>query len=272
VDRYLALLGVERPAPGLDGLRRLVRAHVQAIPFENSASLLRRHAAGSGPVPPIDPDALLAAWEARRCGGVCFEHTEMFGRLLAGLGHDVTPIAGEISFPGSHQALLVGLDGERWLVDVGNGAPFLEPIPLDRPLEIQRLGLGYRFGAHPEVPGVWVQERAMEGGWTPYCRYLLRPQAPEDREAAYQRHHRPRETWVTNSMVLIRSGEDEVVVFRNGEEERHTPRGKLSARVEDPAGWARLPAALGLPALPIREVARAWAAINGQPLPRGLRG
>jgi N-hydroxyarylamine O-acetyltransferase len=272
VDRYLSLLRIERPAPGLDGLRRLVRAHVQAIPFENSPSLLRRHAAGTGPVPTIDPEALLAAWEERRCGGVCFEHTEMFGHLLVGLGHDVTPIAGEISFPGSHQALVVALDGTRWLVDVGNGAPFFEPVPLDRPFEIQRLGLGYRFGAHPDVPGVWVQERAMEGGWQPYCRYLLRPQAPEDREAAYQRHHRPRETWVTNAMVLIRSCEDEVRVFRNGDEQRYTPQGKRSSRVEDPEGWARLPASLGLPALPIREIAHAWAAINGQPLPGGLRG
>jgi N-hydroxyarylamine O-acetyltransferase len=269
-QRYLSLIGVEQGPPGLDGLGRLVRAHVRKVPFENSASILRRHEAGAGPVPPLDPEALLASWEAGRAGGVCFEHTEMFGRLLLELGYDVTPIAGEISFPGSHQALVVDLGRARWLVDVGNGAPFFEPFPLDRAFEVQRVGLGFRFGVAPDHADVWVQERALEGGWKPYCRYLLRPQAPADRDIAYQRHHRPRETWVTNSIVLIRSGEEEVLVFRNMDQHRYTPDGKVSARVEDAEGWARLPGLLGLPAFPVREVARAWAEINGQPLPRGL--
>jgi arylamine N-acetyltransferase len=270
VNRYLSLIGVEKEAPGLGPLRWLVRAHVQNVPFENSASLLRRHETGSGPVPVIDHEALLAEWEARRAGGVCFEHTEMFGRLLAELGYTVTPIAGEISFPGSHQAIVVDLGGARWLVDVGNGAPFFEPIPLDRPLEIHRLGLGYRFAVDPADPGVWIQERAVEGSWKAYCRYILRPQSPQDRDVAYQRHHQPRDTWVTNSIVLIRSREEEVLVFRNMDLHRYTTRGKLSSRVEDPEGWARLPEALGLLAFPVRDVACAWAAINGEPLPRGI--
>jgi arylamine N-acetyltransferase len=269
-SRYLALIGVEQEAPGLDGLRRLVRAHVQKVPFENSASLLRRHAAGEGPVPQLDTETLLGSWEAGRAGGVCFEHTEMFGRLLVELRYSVTPIAGEISFPGSHQALLVELGGARWLVDVGNGAPFFEPFPLDRPFEIERFGLGYRFDVDPDDPGVWIQERALEGGWHPYCRYFLRPQSRVERETAYQRHHRPRATWVTNSIVLIRSREEEVLVFRNMDQHRYTADGKVSVRVEDPEGWARLPGLLGLPALPVRELAEAWAAINGQPLPKGV--
>jgi N-hydroxyarylamine O-acetyltransferase len=270
MGRYLSLIGVEQEAPGLDGLARLVRAHVQKVPFENSASLLRRREAGAGPVPPIDTESLLVSWEVGRAGGVCFEHTEMFGRLLVELGYAVTPIAGEISFPGSHQALLVDVGGARWLVDVGCGAPFFEPVPLDRRLELHRVGLGYRFDVDPDDPGVWIQERALDGGWKPYCRYLLRPQSSADRETAYQRHHRPRDTWVTNSIVLIRSREEEVLVFRNMDQHRYTPDGKVSERVEDAEGWARLPGLLGLPAFPVLEVVRVWAAINGRPLPEGI--
>jgi arylamine N-acetyltransferase len=270
VRRHLSRIGVDEPSPGLAGLRRLVRAHVQAVPFENSNSLLRRREAGEGPVAGLDPDALLDSWEARRSGGVCFEHTEMFGRLLRELGFEVTPIAGEISFPGSHQALIVALEGARWLVDVGNGAPFFEPVPLDRPFAIERLGLGYRFHVDPGDPGIWIQLRAMEGGWMPYCRYLLRPQSPEDREAAYQRHHRPRETWVTNSLVFIRSREEEVLVFRNMDQHRYTGEGKSSCRVVDAEGWTRLPALLGLPGFPVRDVVRAWAEVNGESLPKGV--
>lgn len=269
VRRYLALLRVEHAAPGLDALARLVRAQVLTVPFENTAALFRRAAAGTGPVPPLDPEALLASWEARSAGGVCFEHTEGFGRLLVELGYPVTPVAGEISFPGSHQALLVEVGGARWLVDVGNGAPFLEPVPLDRPFEIRRAGLGYRFRADPEHSDVWLQERALEAGWTPFCRYQLRPQAPADREIAYQRHHRPRETWVTNAIVLTRTGEDEVISFRSGDQVRHRPAGKVAERVESTAGWAQLPALMGLSALPLAAAIRAWTVINGQPPPAG---
>jgi N-hydroxyarylamine O-acetyltransferase len=269
VNRYLALLGVEHPVPSLEGLRRLVRAQVLTVPFENSGSLLRRQAAGTGPVPPLDAEALLTAWEERRAGGVCFEHTEAFGKLLAELGYPVTPIAGEISFPGSHQALLVEVGGARWLVDVGDGSPFFEPIPLDRTFEVRRAGLGFRFRADPADPGVWLLERALEGGWKPFCRFWLRPQSPADREVAYQRHHRARETWVTNAMVLVRCHEDEVVSFREFKLTRFAPGGKVADPVDEPAAWARLSDLAGLPALPLSAAARAWAAINGRDVPKG---
>ncbi|GEJ58856.1 arylamine N-acetyltransferase family protein [Anaeromyxobacter diazotrophicus] len=269
VSRYLALLGVEHAAPSLEQLRQLVRAQVLTVPFENSGSLLRRQAAGAGPVPPLDPEALLAAWEQRRAGGVCFEHTEAFGLLLAELGYPVTPIAGEISFPGSHQALLVEAGGARWLLDVGEGSPLLEPIPLDRAFEVRRAGLGFRFKSDPADAGVWLLERALEGSWKPFCRFWLRPQSRADREVAYQRHHRAGETWVTNSMVLVRCHEDEVVSFREFKLTRFTPAGKATAPVEAPGAWARLPGLAGLPALPLPAAARAWAAINGRALPAG---
>jgi arylamine N-acetyltransferase len=269
VRRYLALLGVEEGAPTLGRLGRLVRAQVLTVPFENSGSLLRREAAGAGPLPPLDPEALLAAWEARSAGGVCFEHTEAFGRLLAALGYAVTPIAGEISFPGSHQALVVEAGGARWLLDVGEGSPFFEPIPLDRTFEVRRAGLGFRFRADPADAGVWLLERALEGDWKLFCRFWLRPQSPTDREIAYQRHHRARETWVTNAMVLVRCREDEVISFRDFRLTRYAPGAKVAEPVQDPAAWARLLDLAGLPALPLPAAARAWAAINGREVPTG---
>jgi hypothetical protein len=40
---------------------------------------------------------------------------------------------------------VVELHGRSYLADVSNGAPFFEPIPLDRTVEIRRFGLAYRF-------------------------------------------------------------------------------------------------------------------------------
>jgi arylamine N-acetyltransferase len=271
VRRYLALLGVEHPAPALDALARLTRAHLLRVPFENVSAILRRRAHGSAPVAPLDEEDVLAGWEARRAGGVCFEHAHLFGRLLDGLGYEVQPVAGDIAFPGSHQALAVRLAGARWLVDVGNGAPFFDPIPLDRPLELRRPGLGWRFGPDPSDPDAWIQERGVDAGWSRFCRYRLLPAPDAEREAAYQRHHLAGETWVTASLVLIRCTEDEVLTFRDGELTRFAADGRRVERLEDPAGWARLPDAFGLPALPLAEAARAWASITGRPPPPGVR-
>ena len=64
------------------------------------------------------------------------------------------------------------LDGQRYLVDVGNGAPFLEPIPLDREFEVRHAGLRFRFRPAPDA-NVWLQDRWIEDGWQLFCRYLL---------------------------------------------------------------------------------------------------
>ena len=147
VQPYLDFLGLAHEAPGLDALTRLTRAHVLRVPFESVTSVLRRSGSPVGPVPPLDADVLLDAWIAGRSGGLCFEITHVFGRLLDALGYRCHPVLAFITFPGSHQAVLVELDGRRYLVDAGNGAPLFEPTLLDGTVEVSRFGLAYRYRA-----------------------------------------------------------------------------------------------------------------------------
>ncbi len=258
VRRYVAFLGVDHPRPSASALARLTRAHLHSVPFENVTSLLRRRAHPGQPVPPVEPETLLGNWEQRRGGGLCFEVAESFGRLLAALGYRVHPVLGYISFPGSHQALLVELDGERRLVDVACGAPFFEPIPLDRITEIRRAGLAYRFQLD-EATGDWRQDRRIDGAWVPFCRYALRPPDPSEREAAYQRHHTPGESWVVGTLTLIRCEEEQVFVLRDEELSHFTNGGKRTERVSEPARYAQLASEVfRLPALPIADGLAAW--------------
>src|SRR5688572_24543195 len=104
-DRYLVLLGVEREAPGVAALTRLVRAHVVTVPFENVTALLRRRDHPTGPVPPMDLDHLLDTWEQRAGGGICFELAAMFARLLTSLGYDIYVMLAQVSLPNGHQAI-----------------------------------------------------------------------------------------------------------------------------------------------------------------------
>jgi arylamine N-acetyltransferase len=216
-------------------------------------------------VPPIDGDEILAGWEQGRCGGVCFEAAELFGRLIRALGYRVGPTMGLISFPGSHQALVVELGGTRYLVDAANGAPLLEPIPLHGNVEVRRAGLAYRFrpGA---VATEWLQERFIDGAWVLFCRYSLEPASRAEQEAAYQRHHTPGETWVTGSLTLIRCEERAVFVLRDAEFSHYTEGGKTREQVSEFSRYAELAREVfRLPGLPVADGMAAWRENTASP-------
>ena len=87
---------------------------------------------------------------------------------------------------------------------------------------------------------------------------------PEEREAAYQRHHTPGQSWVVDELRLIRCEDDAVLVLRGTEFSHFTPAGKRTEHVAHPADYVRLAReAFRLPALPMEEGVRAWAALAG---------
>jgi arylamine N-acetyltransferase len=254
--RYLALLGLDAPdAPSLDWLRRFGAAHLRAVPFSNVTAIQRRHAAAADTVPAINHEAQLSAWEERTGGGVCFEVAEMVSKLLRELGYDVHVVLGQITFPASHQAVVVRLREGPYMVDLGCGAPLPEPIPLIRESEYHVAGLSYRF--RPDLASMTcVQDRLIDGEWTVFCPYDLRPADEEVREAGYQRHHIPGETWVIGSITLVRyfDADGEVIVLRDGRFTRYRPDGKQSLEVVEDADYERhVREDVRWPELPVRE-------------------
>lgn len=252
IRRYLDLLGVDVREPDLVSLAQLTRAHLWRIPFENVTSILRQKANPSGAVPGVDFDAVLDSWVDARAGGVCFEITPMFGRLLSGLGYRVHLVMADASFAGSHQALVVELGAARYLVDVGNSAPLFEPVPLDRVFEVSYAGLAFRFRADEREGDLWTMDRLIDGTWTPFMRYHLGPATAEAREAAYQRHHTPGQSWVVDGLRIMRCAQDEVQLIRDGRLTRFTTAGKHVEQIQDRAGYVRIIAdVLGMPSLPV---------------------
>jgi N-hydroxyarylamine O-acetyltransferase len=256
VDRYLALLGVTHPEPSLDALTVLIRAQFRAVPFENVTSLLRRLAHPDRPVPPVDPEALLASWEAGRGGGVCYEISTMFGSLLQALGYEARQVLAQISFPDGHQAIVVTLDGARYLVDVGTGSPIFRPIPLEGTEELHHAGLSYRFRPGDE-PGYWQQDRLIDGEWTRFTRYDLGQPTEERRIAAYQRHHTFGESWVVDTLRMVRCEDDAVYSATGNELTSFTPQGKRTERLTSLAAYERIAGLFHAPNLPLAEAMRA---------------
>ena len=88
--------------------------------------------------------------------------------------------------------------------------------------------------------------------------------SPAERDAAFQRHHVPTESWVASTLTLIRCEEDRVSVFRNGELTRFKDEGKHAEPPASPAECGRIAAEVfGLPNLPIAEAHRALSGRTG---------
>jgi N-hydroxyarylamine O-acetyltransferase len=153
---YLRRIGWTGPVrPDAATLAGLHRAHLAAVPYENLDIQLGRPLS-------LDPAALHDKIVRRRRGGYCFELNGSFGLLLRALGFAArwawaATVAREGERPGAerwgnHLVLLVAVDGTEWLVDVGFGDGFLEPLPL-RPGSYRQGP--FRYGVRREADGVW---------------------------------------------------------------------------------------------------------------------
>ena len=130
VDAYLRRINLpSRPAVDLDGLTVLMRAHLEAVPFENLDVF------DGVPVSTEVADAFDKVVRRGR-GGWCFELNGAFAALLGELGFDVTLLGAAVLVNGptvviDHLMLEVTLD-RPYLVDVGFGEAFVAPIDLNR--------------------------------------------------------------------------------------------------------------------------------------------
>ena len=130
VERYLARIGFDAAvAVDLETLTALQRAHLSTVPFEN---LHVYHRLGVR----TDTDWSIAKIVDQGRGGWCFENNGAFGALLEALGFDVLRLDAAVLLDGpntvvDHLALEVALD-EPWLVDVGFGESFTQPLALNR--------------------------------------------------------------------------------------------------------------------------------------------
>ena len=182
--------------PTAETLRALQVAHLFAVPFEN----LSIHA---GEPIVLDEDALFGKIVENRRGGFCYEANGLFAGLLRALGFDVTMLAAGVAKRDGgfgpdfdHMTLMVTL-AERWLVDVGFGESFLEPLLLDsRDQQVQGAGA---FRILEDDPYLILQRRDDAGDWVPQYRFTLQPHTFADYEQMCHFHQTSPESHFTKA-------------------------------------------------------------------------
>lgn len=196
VERYLSRIGFVAPAVStLDALRSLHTCHLLSVPFED----LTIHSGGQVQLQlPLLYDKIVK----QRRGGFCFENNGLFSWLLTQLGFQVTLVAAQVKStltgyygpPFDHMTLIVSLEGQRWLCDVGFGVPaFSVPLSLETSAPQER---GHRVYRVREGTGMcfleWQKEenRGADGDWTEIYKFTYEPRCLEDFTEMCQYHQR----------------------------------------------------------------------------------
>lgn len=201
IQAYLDRIGYRGPqTPAAGTLRELQLAHLQAVPFEN----LSIHA--HQPIV-LDDEALFDKVVVRRRGGFCYELNGLFAAFLRALGFQVTMLsAGVARADGTfgpdfdHMALLVTLE-ERWLVDVGFGDSFREPLRLDERGE-QPEGLRtYRIDGDGGHLLLLLRRDGPEEPWKPQYRFSAKPHEYPDYAGMCHFHQTSPESHFTRQTV-----------------------------------------------------------------------
>lgn len=191
-------------APTAATLRELQVAHLLSVPFEN----LSIHS--SEPIV-LDDEALFTKIVERKRGGFCYECNGLFAALLRALGFDVTMLSAEVanaaggfSEPFDHMTLMVKLD-QRWLVDVGFGDSFLEPMLVDERSEQVQGPRVYRILADDNY---FLLSRRDNEEWEPQYRFTLQPYQYQDFAAMCRYHQTSPKSHFTQGRVCSRATTD----------------------------------------------------------------
>ena len=203
---YFGRIGyVAEPRVDLATLHALHRAHLLAIPYENLDIQLGR------PVG-LDAQAAFDKIVTRGRGGWCYEMNELFAAVLEDIGFKVTRVAGAVMREamgdivlGNHLVLLVSVDGEPWIADVGLGDGSLDPFVLRAgPFSVE----GYRFGL-ARLDRLWWRFRNHEQGSARSFDFIPEPSLPGVLAAHCEwQQTAPESTFVMNLVVQRFTGQE----------------------------------------------------------------
>jgi N-hydroxyarylamine O-acetyltransferase len=191
--------------PTAETLRALQVAHLLTVPFEN----LSIHA---GQAIVLQDDTLFTKIVTNRRGGFCYEANGLFAALLSALGFNVAMLSAEVANEAGafgpafdHMALLVHLE-QRWLVDVGFGDSFLEPLLLDERGEQQQGSRTYRI--IPDADYLILMRRDGSEEWKAQYRFTLQPHTYADYAEMCRYHQTSPESHFTRARICSRATEE----------------------------------------------------------------
>lgn len=217
LDAYFDRIGYRGArSASLDTLRELHALHPAAMPFENLSPLL-------GLPVPLDAASVEAKMVRGGRGGYCFEHNLLFQLALDALGFRTRALGARVLWgppaevlpPRCHMLLLVDVQDEPWLVDVGFGGVTLpEPLRLLTNVAQRTTHEAFRIDALDERE--YVLHVCLNGAWKPVYRFDLVEQLSADYKVAnYFVSTHPDSVFVNHLLAARIDGDRRYTLFDN---------------------------------------------------------
>ena len=207
LDAYCRRIGYEGPRePDVATLRELHRRHATAIPFENLHTLMGERVA-------LDPQSLERKLIHAARGGYCFEQNRLFAVALESLGYAVESLSARVVFnhedeplgPRTHMVLLVHVDGQTYVCDVGFGGLTLTgPLLLETDIEQATPHETFRLARSDSI---YSLQAKLGGKWRTLYLFDLQPQLPIDFEVANHYVSTHRDSFFRTTLMAARPAE-----------------------------------------------------------------
>ena len=239
LNAYFERIGYGGPAtPRLETLREIHRLHPQAIAFENLDPLLHWPIA-------LDVRSLQHKLVTQRRGGYCYEHNLLLKHALERIGFRTAGLAARVLLnlpedslrPRTHMLLLIDIEDELWIADVGFGgmtltAPLrlVEHVPQSTPHEPFRL---------LRLSGDYALQAEVGSEWRTLYRFDLQEQVLPDYElTSWYLSNNPQSHFVQR-LIAARTAPQRRYALRQNELAIHELNGETTRRVLKSAGELR---------------------------------
>lgn len=161
---YLARIGfIGEIKPDIDTIRKMMRCQIFSVPFENLD-------VQAGKSISLIPEEIVEKIVTRRRGGYCYEVNGIFAMALESLGIAyrfvaARPMVYPVRRPKTHMAILLTLDAEEWLCDLGFGSHGIRyPLRMNQlDCEIQQDGDVFKLSKNPN--DCYLLQTISEGKW-----------------------------------------------------------------------------------------------------------
>ncbi|PSN13518.1 arylamine N-acetyltransferase [filamentous cyanobacterium CCT1] len=230
LEAYFQRIGYEgsRP-PTLATLQGIHLRHPQAIAFENLSSFL-------GHSVDLELSSLVQKLVYGDRGGYCFEQNALLRSVLTTLGFAVTGLGARVLWnlppdtltPRSHMVLLVEIEGEPYIADVGfGGLTLTAPLRLVPDLVQETPHEPFRL---IQSEGFWVLQAQIAQDWKPLYQFELQAQYPCDYEVSNWHVSTYPKSLFVNNLIAARVDRERRYGLRNTELATHFLAGTTEKR------------------------------------------
>ncbi|WP_445716260.1 arylamine N-acetyltransferase [Flavobacterium sp.] len=178
-DSFIELIQIKTITLNIEFISDFIKKVLDKIPFQNYKMIER----GFGCIP--DENCIKEDMFSLN-GGTCATMNTFIGSVLYKLGFEVYLVNGTMAMKNDHVALLLELEGTKYIIDVGDGQPYFEPFPINKEMEYEHPFR--KFRAYPQNNEFKI-DFFIDNQWSTDVTYHLEPKTFQEISSTIEQHY-----------------------------------------------------------------------------------